>query len=725
MTRLHRIGASFVVLVLLIVALGGCSSSAAEPAGSAERVLVVAIPGVTWDDVAAGDLPALEAFSADAGVGDVSTRVGRRAASEVEAYLTMGSGTRAVAPDTDAELAVDPDEVVGGATATELQRERLGAPVPGIAYLAMDDATQANDASSFRGEAGLLGDALAAGDVHRAVVANADVLDGGSEDEAYRRGAAAAVVDRAGSVPGGRVGRSLLAEDPAAPGGRRLDQPAVLQAFDAEWQAHDRIVALVEASDLRLSRPGAGDRARALADADALLAALLERVDPDRDAVLVLAPTAPDTLGLVALRSPGIDAGLLRSASTGRAGYVHLADVAPTVLDLVGIEAPTDIEGRPIEAEASDQDRIALLLDRQDGAAVRSDLLPYAVPVLAVLVAVLALTSLARLRRGRPVARWAALGSQAVLGVLAGTFVLGAPGMADQPGGVQLAVVAVLGLATAGGSVLVTRRDPRAGPLVGPLVIVGVIAGDVLTGAHLQLNTIFGYSVSVAGRYRGIGNLAFALLAPAALCAAIAAHDRWQERALPAVSVGLAGVILLEGLPQLGADVGGTLAMVPAYGLAVTVLRGRALRWWLVAAWLVAGALVVGVLGAIDANQSAGAETHLARALGNLADGRLDLVAATLERRVEASFGSPVVLVALVAVCAGAALLARSAMRRRDVAGPMARLAERPVGDRALAVGLVVLAVVGLVANDSTVAVPATMLLVVAPFVVIRTEAAS
>lgn len=719
--------------VVAATALGGCGAGDVEPAGSADRVLVVALPGVTWDDVAAGQLPTLEALASDSGIGDISTRIGRRAATDAEAYLTMGAGTRAVAPETDPELALDPDEEVAGATAKELQQDRLGEVVPGIAYLAIDDAIEVNGRSPYRAEPGLLGDALAEADVARAVVGNADVVGGeaseGSADgdigAGRRRGAAAVVVDGDGSVPGGRVGRSLIEEDATLPAGRRLDHDAVLEAFDAAWGAHRRVVTVVEASDLRAAPDApSGDRGRALASSDALLADLLERTDPERDAVLVVAPTAPATLGVVALRAPGVDGGLLRSASTGRAGYVHLADVAPTVLALLGIEPPTDIEGRPIEVSTSGDDRLDLLRSRQADAAVRSDLLPYALPALALAVAAVALPSLARVRRGERVARGAALAAQAILGVLAGTFVLGAPALAGGPGALQISVVVGIGLATAGAAALIDRARARAGVLVGPLAIVAVIAVDVLTGAHLQLNTIFGYSVSVAGRYRGIGNLAFALLAPAALCAAVAAHDRWGRGSLPCASAGLAAVVLLEGLPQLGADVGGTLAMVPAFGLALTVLHGRTLRWWLVAGWLLAGAAVVAVLGAIDANQSASSETHLARALGNLADGRLDLVAATLERRLEASFGSPLVLVALVVVLAAAALLARSALRRRGIEGPVVRLARRPDGDRALAVGLGVLAVVGLVANDSTVAVPATMLLVIAPFLVIRTEAA-
>ena len=43
---------------------------------------------------------------------------------------------------------------------------------------------------------------------------------------------------------------------------------------------------------------------------------------------------------------------------------------------------------------------------------------------------------------------------------------------------------------------------------------------DVALGSRLQLNTPFGYSPIVAGRFQGFGNLAFAILAAGALVVA-------------------------------------------------------------------------------------------------------------------------------------------------------------------------------------------------------------
>ena len=40
----------------------------------------------------------------------------------------------------------------------------------------------------------------------------------------------------------------------------------------------------------------------------------------------------------------------------------------------------------------------------------------------------------------------------------------------------------------------------------------GLLCLDVMLGGRLQLNTVFGYTPTVAGRFAGLGNLAFALV---------------------------------------------------------------------------------------------------------------------------------------------------------------------------------------------------------------------
>ena len=98
-------------------------------------------------------------------------------------------------------------------------------------------------------------------------------------------------------------------------------------------------------------------------------------------------------------------------------------------------------------------------------------------------------------------------------------------------------------------------------------------------------------------------------------------------------------------------------------------------------------------------------------------------MATTLLRRLNASFGNDeTVLWLLALVVVGAALAQAIAVARGLRLDPSA-LARQEPGTIALVVGLGVLATLGLVTNDSSIAVPATMLIVIVPTVILRATA--
>lgn len=720
--------------LLLAGVATGCSDDRVTEPGPVRRVLVVTVPGLTWSDVSAEATPNLQALVDRSAIGDVSTRIGTYRQSTTAAYLTLGAGTRSVVPDADKGVALNPDEVHGGVAAAELVRRRTGGAVDGIAYIPVGATMEANADSPFASEPGTLGQALHDAGINRAVIANADAAEGFPTDApppegAYKRSAATALMDRTGVVPEGNVGRDLLQVDPTAPFGRRLSEDAVVRTFETAWNEPGQSVVLVEASDLSraaayASRAGEQQQskleARALADGDALLGRLLDQVDPLTDSVLVLAPTAPGGLGVAALQAPDVDGGMLRSASTRRKGYVYLADVAPTVLELLGQPAPDGIEGTPMDAVPARGDRVERLERQADAAQVRAARLPLVVAL--VILALLVLVLVVAAGERAPAKLHAAVRplSFAALGLVPGTF-LAALVPATQTSALVYALV-VLGVAAAVGalSTLADQRWPGVGALVAVGSVLGLVAVDLLVGAPLQVNTIFGYSMAVAGRFTGLGNLAFALFASAGVCFAVLVHDRFGARAMPWIAATLVAVILFEGLPMLGADVGGVLSVVPAFALTFLVLRGRSIGWREVLAAGLAGVAVVAVLGLLDSSQAASSQTHLARIGQHLAAGRIDAVGTILWRRVHASFGGSVLLVWLLCTAlVGAALLQAGAVAR-NLVGPGAPERHRSPEAVALAVGLGALAGIGLVVNDSSIAVPATMLIVIVPVLILR-----
>jgi hypothetical protein len=728
--------AAFALVVVAVAVL------APPPAGAddldldrpVERVVIVTLPGVSWAEARRGAMPVLDALVQESAVGVMSSQIGRAPATTTAAYLTIGAGTRSVVPTIDVGVALNPDETHGGVPATAILRRRLGSAVPGIAYLPVGAALDVNADSTYGAVPGTLGDELARAGVARAVIANADAAEGFPIDElppdgAYSRSAATALMGRDGVVPEGTVGRDLLLEDPDAPFGRRFARSAVLDAFDRSWLPDRREVVLLEASDLsRAAAYGsrstpeqrAALRSEALEDADALLGDVLDRVDPATDAVLVLSATAPGGSGMVALRAPTVEPGLLRSATTRRAGYVLLADVAPTVLTLMGEEPPTAIEGRAFGIEsARGFDRVGSLIDQGVAAEARDDRLPIVVQVviaaLALLVAAVAAGDRLPARARR------ALGPVAIamLGVVPGTFLAGHLDDGRQGVGVYAAAVVATAVLVGLAGTLAERRWPRTGILVGLGSILVLIAGDVLVGAPLQVNTVFGYSTAVAGRFAGLGNLAFALFSAAALTFAVVLVDRGGRRVLAVAVALLVAAVLVDGLPMLGADVGGVASMVPAFALTGMVLAGRTVRWPHLVASAAASFGAVVAFGLLDASRPTSSQTHLARLGEHVVNRRFSSVGDTLLRRVNASFGSTDAAVWLLALALVAAALVHAAVVARGQ-GWLARLRPRDTTSLALAIGLGALALLGLVVNDSSIAVPATMLIVIVPVLVTR-----
>jgi hypothetical protein len=739
-SRRRTLGA-VVAAALAVGAAGGCGSDHRPVGAEARRVVVVTLPGVTWRDVDERTMPSLRDLAVDGAVANVANRLGRRQADAASAYLTMGSGTRAFAVGDESGLALAPGEVVDGIDASGFLARRLGRVPDGIAYPAAGPTLVHNDDTVYGAQVGLLGDALAAGGVGRAVVANADWVDelervGPTGDlSSLHREAAALLMGSDGSVPGGNVSRSLLRADPALPFGVGLDaarvEAAVAAALDAAGDG--QVVVTVEASDLRrearyrrLVTPSEqrSIRRRALADADALIAGLAGRLDPARDALLVVGiPTSPSRpeLGVALVWGLGTEPGLLRSATTGRDGYVQLADVAPAVLDLVGLRHPEDIEGRPftVAPDAGERRVRQLGLDVEE-AEFRDATVPAVTVAFIALLAILLVMSQPWSPRGPRRRRAVRFGAYAILGAAAGTFLAGASWLSPGSGLPYAVTIVGIGVVIGAAALLADEARPGLGVLAALASVLLVIAVDVLAGATLQVNTVFGYSVAVAGRFVGVGNLAFALFSAAGLLFATLLADQFGRRGRIAGAAVLVAVVVVDGLPHLGADVGGSLAMVPAFGATAAVLAGRRVGLPQLVALGAAGAVTLLLFALVDLGRPAEDQTHLARFARSVLDGEWGGLAGSLGRRLQASFGS-YQTVAWAAIVGSLAVTALYVVLRDRGRWPSPAWRDGwPVPLLAAVTGLAILAVLGWTANDSSGAVSATMLIVVVPVLVDR-----
>jgi hypothetical protein len=717
----------FAALVALLLAGPWASPSGAQER-AVDRVLVLSLPTVTFGDLEEADLPALEGLLGRSGVGDLSTRSVVRNTNAGDGYTTLGAGTRARGRGALDGLVFEQDESYGGVPADEAYRQRVGTPPPGpIFSLTQPSVVEHNESLRYDAEVGALGTALAEAGFSRSVVANADTTaEGvpGSGPTAYGRTAAVALMGPDGGLATGRVGPELLEEDPAAPYGQRLDIDAAVGAFRAVWQP--RSVVLVEASDLvradSFRSVATSDQRRvqkdaALAATDRLVARLLEQVDPERDAVLVVGPyhtRGSVHLTVAGLAAPGVEPGVLRSASTRRTGFVTLVDVAPTVLELLDVDRPDSMEGRPFERVDSDRDadeRVSWLAEEDEAARFRDRLVGPASVLFVVLNLVLwPVAVLNPVRSRRPLRQAVEVAALGMLGFLPFTYLAGLLPFHRWGEGPYWAFVLLGGLAVGAGALVVGRRREVDSLFLVLGAVLGLLVVDVVLGATLQLNTVFGYSPTVAGRFAGLGNLAFAQLAGSALLLAGVTAGRISGRRGVVLALALLAVALVaDGSPIWGSDVGGALTLVPAAGLTASLILGWRPRLGAVAVWAVSAVGVVVLFGLIDLARPPDDRTHLGRLFERIGDDGWSAFETVVVRKIQANLS---VLTSSVWTLMVPLALAVAAYLLWVAPGRLRRLRDEPALRTALP-GLGVAGVLGFALNDSGIAVPGMMLGVV------------
>ncbi|HYT25690.1 MAG TPA: hypothetical protein VEP73_04300 [Actinomycetota bacterium] len=376
------------------------------------------------------------------------------------------------------------------------------------------------------------------------------------------------------------------------------------------------------------------------------LAGVLRRLPAGTRVLVAGLEPAPGRARTAPFLELGGQAGLATSDSTRRHGLVALEDVCPTLAGpgrARGDGSPIRVVAGRARAAGSPLGATARL-DRTAAALVAAR--TWAIAVLAC-VSSLALVLLA-------LAWWLAAGTRptssparAARGLVLLTLALPsgylAASMAAPPSAPQwLGLGVALGVLLAIGAAILGRPS-AAGPArpsgVGPgsaapawlgAALLALVAGDLLLGGHGLERPLLGGSAFDGERFYGLGNGYFALaLASVTVVAAFA--PRLGGRAVAGLFAGLA---VLDGLPALGADVGGALTAMLTAALAWLLLgappapgsrRGAAgppRQWGLARALAVlAMALAAGLALAFGVGLVTGEATHGSRFLGRLAAG--------------------------------------------------------------------------------------------------------
>ena len=488
-----------------------------------------------------------------------------------------------------------------------------------------------------------------------------------------------------------------------------------------------------------LGNLGYSERPAALAAADTELQRLVAEL-PAGTTLLVTAPgstTKPPHLQLTLVDGAGYQAGLLEASSTRQPGLVALTDLTPTVLGWLGRGVPSGVIG----AQLTRGDRgpldatIRSLVARDTAEQVwlsTHDAFYWA--YLLAGTAVLAAIGLAcwgdTPGRREQRARWWRVAGVFVVSVPAGTFLASLVPWwrSAHPAAWLYGIAGALALVIALAALLVTRRrDPLAPFGVVCLFTVVVMGLDVMTGSRLQLETPFGLSMLVGGRFYGIGNEALGIYGVTALFSAawlaLVALRRYPSSPRPALAVATAVAmyaVVASGWPGFGGKVGGTLAMVPCFLLLLAAVAGIRLNWRRVLLFAVSGLALFAAFALISYFTGIAGKSDIGTFAGNALHGHGGSV---LLRKIHANLGSLSVsmvspLIPIVVLLTGLLLWRPAWFGRKTILKtmPLAYAAEPLL--RPVLVVLWLMPVLGWFADDSGVIIPGAALPMVLPLAI-------
>lgn len=612
--------------LLVIAGVGGVCNAR----GRAKPVFVLLVAdGVCWQDISGALAPNLHRLINDGAVGLMSGRVAGRNVSEA-AYLSLGTGSRAVAEQSGAQIgwcgAAD-DAAIEALAGRFTSRAGVHLGPLQVGCWAIVAMARENAAQPYPARPGALGDALRAAGRIAACAGNADLKG------QPRRLIAMIAMDSRGIVPLGLVGAELLRAAPESAAGIRTDFARLSQAAGGLLERGDFIALdLGDTGRLAALADWLGDdayrdeRRAALEAADAFVGRLARALAGQKARIMIVVPSGVqraaglrDALTPVALWGKGVQPGLLVSPTTRTPGLIANMDIAPTVLEFLGVAIPPEMMGRP--ARTTPRDEFNKIRDVERFAQTQAVIEQMRVPAMRGLAGFMAVAvglalALALLGERRPA--W--LSWLARLMILVPMAFVPAAMLAANPAPRAIFdYVVIAGIITAVFWVLAALSIGTAQRWHWAAFLWGLAAAlcvlDVALGGPWVRYSVFTYSVSQGARYYGLGNEAAGLaLAGSIGFAARLVELRPSGFTRVAALLALLAVCAVILWPGLGANFG--------MGLAAAV--GLAAATWLM--WppdsrkrvlvSVATLAVLAVLLAIvwDLARGGAAESHVGRA---------------------------------------------------------------------------------------------------------------
>ena len=316
---------------------------------------------------------------------------------------------------------------------------------------------------------------------------------------------------------------------------------------------------------------------KAIKSCDGLIGSIKSELNLNKDQIYIISPVSPrikEQLTVFVGNGKGIKAGYATSGITRREGIISLADIAPSILDFYHIEIPNTMIATLLNYKPS-SDTVAekkdMLISVNEHGLLRDSSFVYVagsfilIVFLSIVFSIISYKKIPKLRRFTKYLLYASI-SMPTITFLIAPFMM----MLEKP----VYIYIVFAFLTVFSSMLAyhfaKKYKSQMVILVISTITLAVQLLDIITGGNLQLNSYFGYSTVVAGRFAGFGNLAFSIVAISSVVIVAMVkqlakskqilNKRWVNIFLLSI---LMFVLIMDGLPYLGSDVGGVLALTP------------------------------------------------------------------------------------------------------------------------------------------------------------------
>ena len=600
---------SIVISMFFLVAPGSCSAEG--------KVVIVALNRASLIEAAANESMAPWLVRGSVSLFNISTAA--RSTSE-HLYVTLGAGSRGMASES-VKLAFSQHEEYVGVDVVDLFFRHQGKKPSGqVLHIGMAEIGRVNRALQHPVRPGLLGDTLREGGKVAAVIGNADSVG-------LAREAVAMLADSTGDVALGDVSKAILKRDDLFPFGWRTDREKVWQNFEAIYPVAD--VVLVDWGDFarlqeyrQLMRESVVTRLEneIFSDVSWFLTRVFVKLSPD-DVLLLLLPLSTEQGGvgqfgfLAALGGPFPPGGLLTSATTRRPGIVAATDVAPLVLEQVGLRMPGEMLGRVISVANPGSVPELLQMQAEIGRVFR--LRPPLMKTYVFFQIVLVLGALFNMFvRIIPIRRFEA----PLLGLMLFPLLLLYLPL-HRVSFVMGFVLTSLAIITTVILVQKMLKDPvqRFAAVAVPTSLSLVL--DLLRNAPLIKVSVLGYDAVSGARYYGLGNEYMGVLVGSTVLAVVTVVTlvpRYRRVLYPLVAIYFLFVLLLIVAPGGGANFGGTVTALAAFVVTLPVLAQVRLSWRSGLAVLALLAMITAVAAFLNLRVPQNAQSHLGRTVALL-----------------------------------------------------------------------------------------------------------